>query len=99
MPFLPQNFKQPGAVVIGQIEYENEEKESLTLFICKPAVQLEELAILGAYPEVNLGSLRSYLNSLSSDALSKQLASGSLKVKLDGKDLELKHKTHLFVNA
>lgn len=40
MPFLSATYKQPGAVVIGQIDYENDgpEKESITLFICKPTV-------------------------------------------------------------
>ena len=46
-----------------------------------------------------MGSLRSYLNSFSSEALAKELGSGSLKMKLDGKDLELKHKSHLYLNA
>ena len=42
MPFMSVDFKQPNAVVIGQIEYESEDGESLTLFICKPTVQLHD---------------------------------------------------------
>ena len=38
MPFLHEQFKQPGAVLIGKIDYETEEKECITLFICKPCV-------------------------------------------------------------
>lgn len=100
MPFLPQTFKQPGAVVIGQVEFELEEKnETITLFICKPCVQLDEAAVSKAHPEVNLTSLRSYLNSFSHSALAKEMNGGSLKLRLDGKDVELKHKTHLYLNA
>ena len=99
MPFLHEQFKQPGAVLIGKIDYETEDKECITLFICKPAVQMNEAEVLKAYPGVNMGSLRSYLNSFSSDALAKELGSGSIKLKLDGVDLDLKHKTHLYLNA
>lgn len=99
MPFLPTEFKQPGAVVIGQIDYETEEKETITLFICKPSVQLVEAEVSKTYPDLNIVSLRSYLNSFSSDALAKEIGSGSLSVKMDGKDVELKHKVHLYLNA
>ena len=100
MPFLSDSFKQPGAVIIGQINYETEvENEAITLFICKPAVQINEAEVSKSYPGVDIGSLRSYLNSLSSDALAKDLASGSLTFKMDDKDLEIKHKLHVFVNA
>lgn len=100
MPFLPDTFKQTGAVVIGKIDYELEEKkESITLFICKPCVQLNEAEVKKSHPEVNLVSLRSYLNSFNHAALTKELSAGSLKLKLDGKDLELKHKTHLYLSA
>ena len=51
------------------------------------------------YPDVNMSSLRSYLNSFNQAALATEIASGSLKLKLDGKDLELKHKSHLYLSA
>ena len=60
---------------------------------------MNEAEVKKAYPEVNMGSLRSYLNSFSQAALAKELASGSLKLKLDGKDLDLKHKTHIYLSA
>ena len=99
MPFMSANFMQPGAVVIGQIDYETEDKESVTLFICKPAVQISEEAVLKAFPGVKMDSLRTYLNSFSADALAKELNGGSLKLKLDGKDIELKHKEHMWMSA
>lgn len=46
-----------------------------------------------------MDALRSYLNSFSSDSLLKEIVSGILTLKLDGKDYEMKHKLHLYVNA
>ena len=42
MPFLPAKFMQPGAVLIDKTEYEYPEDPSdkLTIYVCKPAVQL-----------------------------------------------------------
>jgi len=97
MPFLAaKGFKGPNHILIAETTYENSQNTSevVTLYICKPAVQVMDAEILKSYPGVNIESLGAYLNSFDAKALQSQVASGNgvLKLNLDDTVLELKHK-------
>jgi len=70
-PFVSADMKQKGAVLIGETSYENadNESESITLYICKPAPQLDEAQIKADFPGVDVGTLRAYLSSFPPKAL------------------------------
>lgn len=98
MPFFHEDYRQAHQVVLGETQYEHDGDE-ITIFVCKQAihVDLNELAKTGA----NVDSLRSILNSYDVSALRNQVESnsGRFNVRLDGKDVELLHKTHFYIGA
>lgn len=103
MPFVPHQSRQKQAVLIDETTFENPDDATdvVTLYICKPAVQLDLAAIEAQFAGVNTDSLGSLMNSYSPEALKRMVeeSKGVLKVTLDGKALELHHKKHFWLNA
>lgn len=105
MPFQPCANMPAGAVLIGTTEYESPENKEdvVTLYICRAQVHVidDEVSKLLQDGPTTLGTVHSYLNSFDSEELLKEVTSngGSLKINLDKKDFELKHKVHFFLNA
>jgi len=104
MPFLSaEEFRQPGQTLIAETSYDNSfnTAETLNIYICKPAPQLIEAEIKSSYADVNINSLRAYLNSFDQSALTSLVNSndGLVKINLDGVDIELKRGQHFFLNA
>jgi len=103
MPFAPAEKKQPNAVLIGETTYENADNEAefITLYICKPAPQLDEAKISADFAGVQVDTLRAYLSSFPTAALAEELAknSGKMAINVDGKDVVLVHKKHMWLSA
>lgn len=102
MPFLAATCMPANAVLIDKTDYENPDdaSDSLTLYITKPTVQLDETEV-AKLEGVKVASLRSYLGSFSSEALKKTVLAnnGVLTISLDDKEYQLRHKTHFFFDA
>jgi len=103
MPFASADLKQPNAVLIAETTYEDAENEAdkITLFICKPAPQLDEAKITTDFPGVAVSTLRAYLSSFSTSSLEEELSKNGnkLSIKVDGKDITLEHKKHLWLSV
>mmetsp|Transcript_5114 Transcript_5114/g.7799 ORF Transcript_5114/g.7799 Transcript_5114/m.7799 type:complete len:110 (+) Transcript_5114:3376-3705(+) len=103
MPFLEKASMQHGQVVIDKTSYEAPDNadESIVLYICKPCPHLVEDKVKSDFPQANLDGLHAYLNSFDQKELFEKVtaASGSLKINLDGQDLNLNHRVHFFLNA
>lgn len=100
MPFMHLNKKQPNQVVIGHTLFEND-NESVEITICKQAVHVDEEAVAKSYQGVNVNVVHCLLNSFNPEALKKQLESsnGIFRTRLDGTDVELKHKEHFYLSG
>ena len=100
MPFASADLKQPNAVLIAETTYEDADNETdkITLFICKPSPQLDEAKITADFPGVAMGTVRAYLSSFSTESLEVELSKngGKLTINIDGKDMTLEHKKHLW---
>ena len=105
MPFVPAEFMQKQAALIGETHFANPEDEGdvVTLYVCKPAasfVAAEVQKSFGGDASLNLESLATVVNNFSQAGLQQMVsANGTLKVTLDGKEVALKHKQHFYVNA
>ena len=62
---------------------------------------MNEAQVSKDFAGVNMAGLRSLLNAFDQSSLKSQVDrnGGVFRANLDGKDLELKHKTHFFLNA
>lgn len=67
MPFASADLKQPDAVLIAETTFEDAENEAekISLFICKPAPQLDETKIAADFPGVAVPTVRAFLSSFS----------------------------------
>lgn len=95
---------QVQSTAIGETQYEDPDDSNnvIKLFICKPAVIMEndELQKSFGAKGVNLDSLAQVVSNYSQETLKKMVSNSAVvKVKLDGHDLELTHKKHFYLNA
>ena len=102
-PFHSAESKQNNAVLIGTTTYENADNESefITLYICKPAAQLDEAKIAADFAGVDVSTLRAYLSSFPPKALQEEVANqgGKIAINVDGKNVVLEHKKHMWLNV
>merc|ERR1712034_164877 len=104
MPFEPVERMSPGAVVLDKVVHENpaDSKDHITIYICRPCLHLmtEEVRKL-VENDQHVEGVRAYLNSYRSEALEGMVAKGggALRIKVDKKDLELRHKVHFYLGA
>merc|ERR1712086_1238937 len=83
MPFVPAEFMQKQAALIGETHFAAEVQKS---FGGDASLNLESLAtVVNNFSQAGLQQMVS--------------ANGTLKVALDGKEVALKHKKHFYVNA
>jgi hypothetical protein len=103
MPFVSAEQKQPNAVLIGETTFENADNEAefITLYICKPAPQLDAAKISSDFAGVQVDTLRTYLSSFPPAALAQEVAKngGKLAINIDGKDVVLVHKKHMWLSV
>jgi hypothetical protein len=102
MPFAAADQRQPNSVVIAETVYEDPDNETdkITLQICKPAPQLDEAKLTSDFPGVNVATIRSALSSFNPNSLEKELTKngGKLSFNIDGKDVVLEHKKHMWMS-
>jgi len=88
MPLLPVQFRSQHAVVIDLATFENPDnkEDSVTLYVCKPSVQLMADQISKDFNGLNLESLSCLLNSYSEEVLKSHVNGngGTFKLTLDG---------------
>jgi hypothetical protein len=101
MPFLPMSRYQKHAVLIGETGFEHPDlkNESVRLWVYLACVKFDNAAMDAEFKE-DAQNCKNYLTNLSKEALAAQVkANNKVSVNIDGKNYDLMHGKHFFLNS